>query len=66
MLVLTSHKVSSSDLDLFSSANISSSSQNLDLGDDVMVMDVCCGAGTIGICAAAAGGAKRVSVPRET
>lgn len=34
--------------------------QNLELGDDVMLMDVCCGAGTIGICAAAAGGAKKV------
>eukprot|EP00752_Nemacystus_decipiens_P009987 g8906.t1 len=34
--------------------------ENLELGDDVVVLDVCCGAGTIGICAAAAGGAKRV------
>ncbi|CAM9603714.1 unnamed protein product [Ascophyllum nodosum] len=34
--------------------------ENLELGEDVMVMDVCCGAGTIGICAAAAGGAKHV------
>ncbi|CAN0447652.1 unnamed protein product, partial [Ectocarpus sp. 8 AP-2014] len=34
--------------------------QNLELGDDAVVLDVCCGAGTIGICAAAAGGAKQV------
>eukprot|EP00903_Cladosiphon_okamuranus_P014193 g13187.t1 len=34
--------------------------ENLELGDDAVVLDVCCGAGTIGICAAAAGGAKRV------
>lgn len=37
-----------------------SSEQNLELGDDAVVLDVCCGAGTIGICAAAAGGAKQV------
>ncbi|CAN0028523.1 unnamed protein product [Scytosiphon promiscuus] len=34
--------------------------ENLELGEDAVVLDVCCGAGTIGICAAAAGGAKRV------
>ncbi|CBJ25817.1 conserved unknown protein [Ectocarpus siliculosus] len=34
--------------------------ENLELGDDAVVLDVCCGAGTIGICAAAAGGAKQV------
>lgn len=43
---------------------LTSVEQNLELGDDAVVLDVCCGAGTIGICAAAAGGAKRVSTAR--
>ncbi|CAM9524232.1 unnamed protein product [Discosporangium mesarthrocarpum] len=34
--------------------------QNLTLGDDITVLDVCCGAGTIGLCAAKEGGARKV------